>query len=73
MLPEKAYRTCPDGSVVIMLVHQPNAAKRIIDTAKRQIDLILSGIFFNFIRLKCISSRIYIISFNSKGRGFNQK
>lgn len=46
MQPEKAYKNCPIDSIIILLVHQPNAAKKIIDSAKRPIDLILSGIIY---------------------------
>ncbi|KAK0425351.1 hypothetical protein QR680_009155 [Steinernema hermaphroditum] len=39
----KALNGCPDGAVNILLVHQPNAATRIIARVKKHIDLILSG------------------------------
>lgn len=41
----KALSSCPPKSTIIVLAHQPNAARKIIDTAKRKIHLILSGLF----------------------------
>ena len=40
--PIKAVSGCPAGSPVIMLAHQPKAAKLCLDTLD-QLDLILSG------------------------------
>lgn len=40
---EAALKGCPENSVVIMLVHQPNAAYQILRSVNRKIDLILSG------------------------------
>jgi uncharacterized protein len=43
MDPVKAVEGCPATHTIIMLAHQPNAARRILDGASRRIDLILSG------------------------------
>jgi len=43
MDPIKAVKGCPTTHTIIMLAHQPNAARRILDGAQRRIDLILSG------------------------------
>lgn len=40
---EKALAGCPNESTVVLLVHQPNAAGKILKSTKRKIDLILSG------------------------------
>uniref|UniRef100_A0A915DBQ5 Calcineurin-like phosphoesterase domain-containing protein n=1 Tax=Ditylenchus dipsaci TaxID=166011 RepID=A0A915DBQ5_9BILA len=40
---EKAIQNCPAKSYVVMMVHQPNAARKILDMSSRHINLILSG------------------------------
>lgn len=40
---KRALETCPSNVTTILLVHQPNAAKKILGTVDKRIDLILSG------------------------------
>lgn len=46
---KSAIDGCPAKSTIIVLAHQPDAARKIIDTAKRKVHLILSGVFLNLL------------------------
>uniref|UniRef100_A0A915EQE8 Calcineurin-like phosphoesterase domain-containing protein n=1 Tax=Ditylenchus dipsaci TaxID=166011 RepID=A0A915EQE8_9BILA len=43
MNPKAAVEGCPPKSIIVVLAHQPNAVRKIIDSTNRHIDLILSG------------------------------
>lgn len=40
---EKALSGCPKDTTTVLLVHQPNAAHKILQLTKQKIDLVLSG------------------------------
>ncbi|KAH7726745.1 Ser/Thr protein phosphatase [Aphelenchoides avenae] len=40
---EKALAGCPESATIVLLVHQPNAARKVIESTHKHIDLILSG------------------------------
>lgn len=40
---ERALDGCSDTQPVVLLVHQPNGAMKVVHSTKKRIDLILSG------------------------------
>ncbi|KAH7722290.1 Protein F40B5.2 a [Aphelenchoides avenae] len=40
---EKTLAGCPDGMPTVLLAHQPNAARKVLEKTKKHVDLILSG------------------------------